>query len=1128
MASGTFGTSILGETLGHYRVVEQVGAGGMGMVFRASDQELERDVAIKVLPPGMLAEESARKRFRREALTLAKLNHPNIATVYEFGSQHGLDYLVMEFVGGISLDAKLGTGPLSQKDVLRLGIQLADGLAGAHEHGVVHRDLKPSNLRLSSDNRLKILDFGLAEFVRQDSDLGITASIAEARQVAGTLPYMSPEQLRAETTDQRSDIWSAGAVLYELVTGKRPFPSSNPPSLIDSILNKAPDLPSSVNPKVAPGLEMAILKCLDKEPERRYQSAKELRIDLERLTLPLSHGSGISAASIREELQQRRTRRKWPVFLAGAALASIFVAALLFYVQPKKTLRVHPGIARRRAVAVLNMRNSAARADADWLSTALPEMLTTELAAGEKLRTITGEQVAQMKMNLSLTDSDALSPQSIPQIGKSLGADLLVVGSYVALGNGQLRVDLHLLDAITGEHLMAVAETGEENQVFDLIARAGAQLREKCNAGQMSPRDEEAVRAAVASNTEASKLYAEGLAKLRLNEAVAARQLLEKAVEADPNYALAHAALAAAWNLLGYDERARLSAKSAFELSGSLSREERLLTEARYREASQDWGEAAENYRTLFGFFPDNLEYGLRLANVQSRAGRGKDALATVESLRRLSAPEGQDPRIDLAESQAWRFSGDFKQSAASADAAAQRATQLGAKLIVARALYQKGFALENLGETDSAMSAVEQSARIYEAVGDRNGMASTFEVAGQVLLDRSDYPTALRKFNDELSIAREVGNRRAEASALNNIGNVLRQQGKEEEARTMFEKSLPVFREISDKSNAVQVLVNIGGILQDGGDLAGAKKTFEQALQISHEIEDRSEIALSLLGMGTVLDELGDSKGALEAIQQAMHFDETAGQTTPTADKLIALGDALRHLGDMAAARRNDEIALASARATGDKSTIAYAEMSLGELELKSANLPAARRDYEEALSLRQQLGEKETLPATRIALAELCVEEGHPDDAIAALEPLREELNNAKRKDDLIKEEVVLTEALLAKQKTRAANQEIAMAARLAAQSKNFEIQLAFALARARILAADRQPTPAIATLKEVLAKATKSGYLEYQLEARRQSESIQLQAGNSASRARLEILSKEAAEKGFILIARKAAAM
>src|SRR5271157_5850389 len=353
-------TPIVGQVLGHYRVLEQIGAGGMGLVFRASDEQLERDVAIKVLPPGMLADEAARKRFRREALTLAKLNHPNIGTVYEFGSQDGLDFLVMEYVDGVSVDARVG--PLPQKEILRLGFQLADGLASAHEHGVIHRDLKPANMRLTHDNRLKILDFGLAQFVRQETDMGVTASVSDTNQVAGTLPYMAPEQLRGEVTDQRADIWSAGVVLYELATGRRPFVSSPVPLLIDAILNKQPEMPSVLNPKISPGLEMAILKCLDKDPERRYQSARELRVDLDRLTMPISQPPSAPVPSVPippvAPIAPARTKIR-PTAVLGGVIVLLMVGVfsyLYFHGKPAREVATTP-LNRRRTVAVLNFKN---------------------------------------------------------------------------------------------------------------------------------------------------------------------------------------------------------------------------------------------------------------------------------------------------------------------------------------------------------------------------------------------------------------------------------------------------------------------------------------------------------------------------------------------------------------------------------------------------------------------------------------------------------------------------------------------------------------------------------------------------------------------------------------------------
>src|SRR5437667_6184567 len=189
-------SQLVGQSLGHYRIIEQIGAGGMGVVYRAHDEQLERDVAIKVLPVGTLGDKAVRKRFRKEALALAKLNHPNIATIFEFSSQDSIDYLVTEYVSGQTLDQKLAAGALSEKEVVSLGIQLAEGLSAAHEQGIVHRDLKPQNLRLTSDGRLKILDFGLAQLMPQASEIGMTATLTQSPEVTGTLPYMAPEQLR--------------------------------------------------------------------------------------------------------------------------------------------------------------------------------------------------------------------------------------------------------------------------------------------------------------------------------------------------------------------------------------------------------------------------------------------------------------------------------------------------------------------------------------------------------------------------------------------------------------------------------------------------------------------------------------------------------------------------------------------------------------------------------------------------------------------------------------------------------------------------------------------------------------------------------------------------------------------
>ncbi len=333
-------SSLIGRTVSHYRIIEKIGAGGMGEVYRAHDVHLERDVALKFLPPGTLTDESARKQFRKEALALAKLNHPNIETVYEFGSQDGADFLAMELIAGNSLKQNINEGPLLEAETVRLGLQLAEGLAAAHEQGVVHRDLKPANLMVTPTGRLKILDFGLAKLIYHDVPTDMTRSISmESGRISGTVPYMAPEQLRGLDVDPRADIYGAGAVLYELATGCRPFPQSQGAELMGAILHQPPVPPSSVNPRIAPGLENVILKALQKEPSQRYQSARELLVALEGLSFSAAATTTGAASAIRIAAPTGEpspalasflsSRARWLV-IASAAVVVVALAAVAY------------------------------------------------------------------------------------------------------------------------------------------------------------------------------------------------------------------------------------------------------------------------------------------------------------------------------------------------------------------------------------------------------------------------------------------------------------------------------------------------------------------------------------------------------------------------------------------------------------------------------------------------------------------------------------------------------------------------------------------------------------------------------------------------------------------------------
>lgn len=274
---------MVGRTLGHYRIIEKVGVGGMGEIYRAHDEHLVRDVAIKVISAGSLGDQSARRRFRLEALALSKLNHPNVETVFDFNTQEGIDFLVMEYIPGVTLKDRIADGPLPEKEIAHLGLQLAEGLTAAHLHGVVHRDLKPGNIMITPDDRLKILDFGLAKLVDPHDQTGCLDRSTTSQPGAGTLAYMAPEQLSGKLVDQRADIYGAGTVLYEMTTGRHPFQGPVVGSLIDDILHRLPVPPGQFRSGISSRLEEIVLKCLEKDPGDRYQASRDLQIDLRRL-----------------------------------------------------------------------------------------------------------------------------------------------------------------------------------------------------------------------------------------------------------------------------------------------------------------------------------------------------------------------------------------------------------------------------------------------------------------------------------------------------------------------------------------------------------------------------------------------------------------------------------------------------------------------------------------------------------------------------------------------------------------------------------------------------------------------------------------------------------------------------
>ena len=1077
---------MLGQRLSHYTIVEKIGAGGMGVVYRAHDEQLDRDVAIKVLPRGSFTDESARKRFRKEALALARLNHPNIATVHEFGTQDDTDFLVTEYIAGITLDVKLARGPLPPPEVVRLGGQLAAGLAAAHQQGIIHRDLKPGNLRLTTDGRLKILDFGLAQLIPHPSDQGQTVTLTKSQETSGTLPYMSPEQLSGEGANARTDIWAAGTVLYEMSTGKRPFAQTVPALLINAILNQAPAPPSQLNPDVPDALDAVILKALAHQPALRYQTAGELAVDLER---PVS---ATTAAAALPRVRSSIGTRSGPTRVQLITLAAIFLLAIggtvFFLTRHRQQANTAPPVNRRRSVAVLGFRNLSANPDKSWLSTALAEMLTTELSQGDQLRTIPGESVAQMKVSLSLSDADSFSQPTLKKIRQNLGSDAVVLGSYLTEGNGQLRLDVRLQDAVAGETLASISERGSEADIDSLVSKAGSELRGKLGVGALSDAESASVRASLPSNPEAERLYSEGLDKLRLFDALAARDALQKAAALDPTHAPTHSALAEAWSILGYDAKAKEQAKLALDLSGRSSREEKLLIEGRSHAILDELPQAIESYRALWEFFPDNVDYGLSLIRAQIAGGHANDAEATLAVLRKLNASEVDEARIDLAEGGIAASLSDFKRQQAVADRAATRGQAVGASLLAAEALQVEVEALERMGESQKVMEVSTRARDLFAAAGDRRGAARNLLIVGDLLYDEGDYEGARKKFEESIPTFREIGAEKSVRAAMERIGNVFYQEGKLQESVKYYAQVLKFDHELNDPVGLASDYGNMANALDGMGDLTGALKMQQDSLASFNQIGDRRGSSTTLNNLGNLALEMGQLKEALGYLEQSAAMTKEIDYRRGEAYPIGGLGDAHFASGDLEGAKARYKEALALCKEVNDEDFTAQLTGSLSAIALaeeKYAEGDALAREAEAGFAKSNSAG----MEAAAMALdARNLLGAGNLKGAQAAVD----------------KANTLLRQSTL--------------------QAPRFEM----ALADARVKARSGRIAEARQDLDAALASAHKFGYRFYELQLRLARGEIELWSKSPSARTQLAAVENDARAQGMLLVANQAQAL